>query len=171
MIDDVLSVCHLINRMPLYVIHGKVLFSCLYPNKSVVFITRVFGCTCFVQKLSPDLHKLSTRFIKCVFIGYSGTQKEYRCYNPSTSKYFVFADVIFFEYVPYFTLQSPDIAAEFIPLPPLIPQSGPALIPTVSTPASLSKTTIPHPRQNHFRCSLTDQRFLLSYQFRTMTLI
>jgi len=35
--DAVLSVCHLIKRMP-YVLHGKISFSCLYLNKSVFYI-------------------------------------------------------------------------------------------------------------------------------------
>jgi len=55
------------------------------------------------------------------------------------------ADVTFFESVPYFTLQSSDIASESIPLLPPIPQSALALIPTVSTPVSQSETTRPSP--------------------------
>jgi len=87
-------------------------FFCLYPNKSIFSITRVFGCTCFVQDLSPDLDKLSSRSIKYVFIGYSKTQKEYRCYSPSNKKHFVSADVTFFESIPYFSPQDPVIASE-----------------------------------------------------------
>ena len=86
--DAVLSACHLINRMS-SVFYGKILFSCLYPGKSIFSAPpRVFGCTYFVQDLSPVLDKLSPRSIKCVFIRYSQTQKGYRCYSPSIRKYF-----------------------------------------------------------------------------------
>jgi len=81
--DVVLSVCHLINKMPSSVLDEKNPFSYLYPNKSVFSMTsRAFSCTCFVQDLFPTS-------MKCVFIRYSRTQKEYRSYNSSTRKYFV----------------------------------------------------------------------------------
>ena len=79
--DVVLSACHLINRMPSSVLHGKISFSCLYPDKSI-FSVPPACCICFVQDLSPGLDKLSPRSIKCVFVGHSRTQKEYRCYSP-----------------------------------------------------------------------------------------
>jgi len=96
--DVVLSACYLINRMPSSVLDGIIPFSCLYPDKKHFFvIPRVFSCTCFVQDLTPGLDKLSPRSIKCVFVGYSRTQKGYRCFNPSTRKYFVLVNVTFFE--------------------------------------------------------------------------
>jgi len=66
---------------------------------------RVFGCTYFIQDLSSGLDKLSPKSIKCVFVGYSKTQKGYLCYNPSTRKYLVSVDVMFIESVPYFSQQ------------------------------------------------------------------
>ena len=79
--NDVLSVSHLINMMPSFVIRGKIPFSCLYPNKSVFSVApRVFSCTYFVHNLPSDLDKLSPRSIKCVFVGYSRTLKGYRFY-------------------------------------------------------------------------------------------
>jgi len=63
---------------------------------------RVFGCICFSQDLSSGLDKLSPRSIKCVFVRYSRTQG-YRCYNLSTRKYLVSADITFFESVLYFS--------------------------------------------------------------------
>ena len=55
----------------------------------------------FVQDLSPGLDKLSLRFIKCIFVGYSRTQKGYRCFHPPTRRYFVSVDVTFFEFIHY----------------------------------------------------------------------
>jgi len=102
-----------------------------------------FGCTCFVQDLSPGLDKLSLRFIKCVFVGYSRTQKGYRCYSPSTSKYFVSADVTFFESVPYFSPQGPVTKSESIFLSPSVHLPAPVVVYDVSLPVSLKDTTTP----------------------------
>ena len=60
----------------------------------------------FVQDLSPSLDKLSPRSVKCVFIEYFRTKKGYRCYNPYNRKYFVSADVQFFESVLNFSTES-----------------------------------------------------------------
>jgi len=95
--DAVLSTCHLINKIPSSVLHGKSLFHVYIQTKvSSQFPPHVLGCTCFVQDLSLGLDKLSSRFIKCIFVGYSRTPKGYRCYSLSTRKYFVLADVTFF---------------------------------------------------------------------------
>ena len=68
--DVVLSAGHLINRIPSFALDGQIPFSFLYSKKSVFSITlRVFGCTYFVQDLSPALDKFSPRSIQCVFVG------------------------------------------------------------------------------------------------------
>ena len=43
---------------------------------------KTFGCVCFVQNKRPNVGKLDPRAIKCVFVGYSGTQKGYVCWSP-----------------------------------------------------------------------------------------
>ena len=43
-------------------------------------------------------NKWSTKALKCVFLGYSNTQKGYKVYHPITRKYMVSKDVIFDEY-------------------------------------------------------------------------
>ncbi|RZB42128.1 Retrovirus-related Pol polyprotein from transposon RE2 [Glycine soja] len=48
-------------------------------------------------------YKLSARAIKCVFVGYSRLQKGYKCYSPSTRRYYMSADVTFFEDTPFFS--------------------------------------------------------------------
>ena len=82
--DAVLSACYLINRMPSYVLDKKSPFSCRYANKKPFSMTsRVFGYTYFVQDLSSRLDKLSPKSIKCVFVRYFRTQKEYAAIIPS----------------------------------------------------------------------------------------
>ena len=58
---------------------------------------RVFGCECYVHLYPNQKNKLSSRAIKCVFIGYSNTQKGYKCYFPTIKKIIVFRDVTFNE--------------------------------------------------------------------------
>lgn len=74
--DIVLCAYHLINRLSSFVLHGKILFSCIYPDIPIFSLkSRVFRCTYFVQNLTPCLGKLSSGVIKCVFVGYSSIQK------------------------------------------------------------------------------------------------
>jgi hypothetical protein len=49
----------------------------------------------------PGRTKLDPKSLRCIFVGYSDTQKGYRCYSPTLRRYFVSSDVIFMESVPY----------------------------------------------------------------------
>ena len=73
----VLSDYHLINMIPSSILNKRSPVSYLFPNKTRFSMTpRVFGCTSFVQSLSPGLNKLSPRSIKCVFVEYCRTKKD-----------------------------------------------------------------------------------------------
>jgi hypothetical protein len=101
--DAVLTACYLINRMPSSVLDDKIPHSIIFPHSPLHPLPpRVFGSTCFVHNLSPGLDKLSARSLKCVFLGYHRSQKGYRCYSPTLQRYFVSADVTFFESDPFF---------------------------------------------------------------------
>ena len=63
-----------------------------------------FGCVCYVNDLSPGYDKLNPRSTKCVFLGYSTTQKGYRCYSPVLRRYFSSADVTFVKSLSYFSV-------------------------------------------------------------------
>ena len=64
---------------------------------------RVFECTSFVHIHNHNRGKLDPKALKCVFVGYSSTQKGYKCYHPPTRKLYVSADVTFVENKPYFS--------------------------------------------------------------------
>ncbi|KAK0582355.1 hypothetical protein LWI29_024584 [Acer saccharum] len=64
---------------------------------------RIFGCVAFVHVHSHQRGKLDPRALKCVFLGFSYTQKGYKCYHPSTKRFFVSTDVSFVEHESYFT--------------------------------------------------------------------
>jgi len=61
---------------------------------------KIFGCTAFVHE-HKNVGKLEPRAIKCVFVGYSPTQKGYKCFDPKNKKMFVTMDVTFFENKPF----------------------------------------------------------------------
>ncbi|RVW70963.1 Retrovirus-related Pol polyprotein from transposon RE1 [Vitis vinifera] len=67
--------------------------------------------------------KLSAKATKCIFLGYSRLQKGYRCYSPDTHRYFLSADVTFFEDSPFFSSSKSLPISEVLPLPYISPPS------------------------------------------------
>lgn len=61
---------------------------------------RVFGCTAFVHIHQSS--KLAPRATKCIFLGYSATQKGYKCFDPLSKQSFVSLDVTFHENTPVY---------------------------------------------------------------------
>lgn len=95
--ECVLTACHLINRIPSSVLHGKTPFGMLYdvpPNFSAL---KVFGSLCFAHKILRDKHKFGERSRQCVFMGYSFGQKGWRVYDIQNDEFFVSKDVVFEE--------------------------------------------------------------------------
>ncbi|KAG8502943.1 hypothetical protein CXB51_000740 [Gossypium anomalum] len=105
--EAVLAACYLINQLPSKVLnfqtplHTLQIFFPLFrvPNLP----TKTFGCKAFVHNHQPNRSKLDPRAHTCVFIGYSPTQKGYKCYSPTLHRMFVSLDVTFFENEPYFS--------------------------------------------------------------------
>ena len=103
--------------MPSYVLHDQIPHSFLFPDQPLDFLPPcVFGCTCFVHILTPGQDKLSAKATKCIFLGHSRLQKVYRCYSPQTHRYFLSADVTFFDDLPFFFSSSESLPA-VLPLP------------------------------------------------------
>jgi len=65
------------------------------------------------------LDKLFARAIKCVFLRYSRLQKRYWCYTPKTKKYYMVANVTFFEqtYYLYASIQDVHVIQHVILIP------------------------------------------------------
>ena len=86
--DAVITSAHLINRLPSRVLQGKVPYEVLASHVSLPSFhnlpARVFGCVAFVHLPQHQRSKLDARAVKCVFFGYGGHQKGYRCYHPPT---------------------------------------------------------------------------------------
>jgi len=84
--------------MPSLVLENKIPHSILFSHESLHLLPlKVFGSTCFVHNFSSGLDKLSTRSHKCVFLGFTRSQKGYKCFSPSLNRYFISADVTFTE--------------------------------------------------------------------------
>jgi hypothetical protein len=101
--DALLTATYLINRMPSRFLDFQTPLEVLSPPLSTVIgvSPKFFGCVCFVYIHGPARSKLDPRSLKCVFVGYSSTQKGYKCYHPPSRKYFVSMDVTFFEQQSY----------------------------------------------------------------------
>ncbi|KAL5840582.1 hypothetical protein ACOSQ4_013190 [Xanthoceras sorbifolium] len=105
--EAVLTAAYLINRLPSRVLNFQTpcqVFSMKFPNNRLLshIPQKVFGCTVYVHNHSSTRSKLDPKAIKCMFIGYSPTQKGYKCYSTSTRKLYVSMDVAFMEDQPYF---------------------------------------------------------------------
>lgn len=111
--DAILTAAYLINRMPSNVLQFQIplqLLPIAYPTSSLP--PRVFGCVCFVH-LQPRTHgKLDPKAVRYVFIGYSATQKGYKCHDPHTHKVYVSMGVTFRESVSFFPFALPSPSRE-----------------------------------------------------------
>ncbi|RVW47659.1 Retrovirus-related Pol polyprotein from transposon TNT 1-94 [Vitis vinifera] len=109
---------HLVETARTLLLHSHIPHSLLFPDQPLYFLPpRVFGCTCFVHILTPGQDKLSAKAMKCLFLGYSRLQKGYRCYSLETHRYFISADVTFFEDSPFFSTTSESLpVSEVLPI-------------------------------------------------------
>ncbi|KAI5324552.1 hypothetical protein L3X38_033625 [Prunus dulcis] len=106
----VLSATYLINRTPSRVLDFKtphdVFGDHVFPVSISKLPPKVFRCVVYVHVYSHQRSKLDHCALRCVFIGYSSTQKGYKCYHPPTQKVHVTLDVTFHEEVPYYVSHS-----------------------------------------------------------------
>ncbi|RVW86324.1 Retrovirus-related Pol polyprotein from transposon TNT 1-94 [Vitis vinifera] len=99
--DFILTATYLINRMPSWVLSfvtSLQKFQEFFPHSRLDahLPLHVFGSTVFVHTHRPKRNKFDPRALKCVFLGYSSTQKDYKCYDPVSKKLYVSLDVTFF---------------------------------------------------------------------------
>ncbi|KAG7533197.1 Integrase catalytic core [Arabidopsis thaliana x Arabidopsis arenosa] len=95
--DAVMTACYLINRTPTRILQDKSPFEVLTKTKPSLDHLRVFGCVCYVLVPGDQRNKLQAKSTKGMYIGYSTTQKGYKCYVPESRKVLVSRDVKFVE--------------------------------------------------------------------------
>jgi len=100
--EAVLTATYLINRTPSRVLEMKTPYEMIFGRNEFVLPLKVFGCTCFVRDHIPSVGKLDPRAVKCIFVGYSSSQKGYKCWSPSERRLFVSMDVTFRESEPFY---------------------------------------------------------------------
>jgi hypothetical protein len=100
--EAVMTATYLMNMMSTRVLDYKTPIKCLTDKNTYVVPPKVFGCSCFVKDYRPSVSKLDPRALKCIFVGYSGKQKGYKCWYPSKRRMFVSMDVVFREHEPYY---------------------------------------------------------------------
>ncbi|XP_010424525.1 PREDICTED: uncharacterized protein LOC104709648 [Camelina sativa] len=95
--DAVVTACYLINRTPTKILGDISPFVVLNKIKPSINHLRVFGFVCYVLKPSEQRDKLDAKSVKSMFIGYSTTQKGYKCYELEARRVLVSRDVKFLE--------------------------------------------------------------------------
>jgi hypothetical protein len=94
LVDSVLTAIYLINRLLTHVLQQESPFSKLMKRAPDYTLLRTFGCLCYPLLRPYANHKLSFRSKPCIFIGYRGNQKGYRCLDPTNNKIFLSWSVI-----------------------------------------------------------------------------
>ena len=153
--EAALTAIHLLNCLPSRVLDQSLPIDCLQRFLSHVplrnnLVPCVFGCVCFAP--NPPLHrdKLDPRALRCIFVGYSSTQKGYWCYHPPSRRFFITKDATFDESIPYYSPSSPppppspssSDPLEFLILPPptsILPAFAPSPPPPSVSPVSSSQ--------------------------------
>jgi len=101
--EAVMTAVYLIHRMPSRILGMKSPAELMLGCREFKVPPKVFGCVCFVRDHMPSVGKLDPQAVKCIFVGYSSTQKGYKYWDPIGRRLFVSMDVAFREEESYYT--------------------------------------------------------------------
>ena len=88
---------YLINRLPTHVLNDTSPYVKLFQQVPNYLKLRVFGCLCFPWLRPYTHHKLESRSVPCVFMGYSTTQSAFHCLDTKTGRIYTSRHVHFVE--------------------------------------------------------------------------
>lgn len=86
---------YLINCMSSRTLNGSIRIVVLSIDEVFYLSPWIFGCMCYIHDLGPQVQKLDVLIMKCIFLGYSSSQKESKCFVPSPGKWYIMKDVTF----------------------------------------------------------------------------
>jgi len=115
-LDAVSTAVYLLNKLPSKVLLFQTPLQALASHVSLpttlMLPPRVFGCVAYVHLHKNQRTKLDMCALWCLFLGYAVHQKGYRCYGPSTSRFYVTMDVTFLESEPFFSAPNSTVQGE-----------------------------------------------------------
>lgn len=106
--ECILTAVHIINRMPLSVLHNVSPFEVLFGKQPDIAYMRIMGCLCYATN-TQKIDKFGARATKSVLMGYGTTQKGYKLYDLEHHIFFISRDVIFTENIFPFQSDSTDV--------------------------------------------------------------
>ena len=86
--DVVACATHVLNRCPTKVLKIITPFEAWYDRKPSIDYMCVFGCFDYAHVPQQLCVKFNDKAIKCIFVGYSGSSKGYKLFNPIHIKFF-----------------------------------------------------------------------------------
>lgn len=92
---SILTATWLINRIPSRFLDWKSPYELLFGNPLYYTMLRPFGCLAYAANLVPHRGKFDSRSIKCVFIGYDISHKEFLLFDLQNEIIFISRDVKF----------------------------------------------------------------------------
>ena len=90
---------YLINRMPTSTLNNKTPFELLFNQNPNYMELKQFRCLCYPLSRPYNTHKLQSKVVSCVFVGYSLTQNAYLCLDLLSRKIYHSRHVLFDETV------------------------------------------------------------------------
>ena len=84
--EVVYTAVYILNRGQLRVNKYKTHYELWYGRPSSVKYFKVFGNKCYIKRNKDDLGKFDSRTDEGIFLGFSSTKKEYRCFNKRLQK-------------------------------------------------------------------------------------